>query len=149
MQKNVQAIADQSLALTLLPLEHWAQWADFFVQQPATWMTSLAKSTEQAQAEHPAEFSTEPSAELSAETSLETSPVELDLSESIDDLTRISGVGPKLAKKLNQAGVTRFVQIAELSDEAITQLERDVVRFNGRIKRDDWPGQARQFLLDV
>jgi len=149
MQKNVQAIADQSLALTLLPLEHWAQWADFFVQQPATWMTSLAKSTEQAQAERPAEFSTEPSAELSAETSLETSPVELDLSESIDDLTRISGVGPKLAKKLNQAGVTRFVQIAELSDEAITQLERDVVRFNGRIKRDDWPGQARQFLLDV
>ena len=149
MQKNVQAIADQSLALTLLSLEHWAQWADFFVQQPATWMTSLAKSTEQAQAERPAEFSTEPSAELSAETSLETSPVELDLSESIDDLTRISGVGPKLAKKLNQAGVTRFVQIAELSDEAITQLERDVVRFNGRIKRDDWPGQARQFLLDV
>ena len=149
MQKNVQAIADQSLALTLLPLEHWAQWADFFVQQPATWMTSLAKSTEQAQAERPAEFSTEPSAELSAETSLEISPVELDLSESIDDLTRISGVGPKLAKKLNQAGVTRFVQIAELSDEAITQLERDVVRFNGRIKRDDWPGQARQFLLDV
>ena len=149
MQKNVQAIADQSLALTLLPLEHWAQWVDFFVQQPATWMTSLAKSTEQAQAEGPAEFSTEPSAELSAETSLETSPVELDLSESIDDLTRISGVGPKLAKKLNQAGVTRFVQIAELSDEAITQLERDVVRFNGRIKRDDWPGQARQFLLDV
>lgn len=149
MQKNVQAIADQSLALTLLPLEHWAQWADFFVQQPATWMTSLAKSTEQAQAERPAEFSTEPSAELSAETSLETSPVELDLSESIDDLTRISGVGPKLAKKLNQAGVTRFVQIAELSDEAITQLERDVVGFNGRIKRDDWPGQARQFLLDV
>lgn len=149
MQKNVQAIADQSLALTLLPLEHWAQWADFFVQQPATWMTSLAKSTEQAQAERPAEFSTEPSAELSAETSLETSPVELDLSESIDDLTRISGVGPKLAKKLNQAGVTRFAQIAELSDEAITQLERDVVRFNGRIKRDDWPGQARQFLLDV
>ena len=51
MQKNVQAIADQSLALTLLPFEHWAQWADFFVQQPATWMTSLAKSTEQAQAE--------------------------------------------------------------------------------------------------
>ena len=49
MQKNVQAIADQSLALTLLPFEHWAQWADFFVQQPATWMTSLAKSTEQAQ----------------------------------------------------------------------------------------------------
>ena len=68
MQKNVQAIADQSLALTLLPFEHWAQWADFFVQQPKTWMTPRKKPTEQAQAERPAEFSTEPSAELSAET---------------------------------------------------------------------------------
>lgn len=145
MQKNVQAIADQSLALTLLPFEHWAQWADFFVQQPNTWMTPQAKSTDQAEAERPAELSAEPS----AETSVEVNPVELDLVESIDDLTRISGVGPKLAKKLNQAGVTRFVQIAELSDEAIAQLERDVVRFNGRIKRDDWPGQARQFILDV
>ena len=145
MQKNVQAIADQSLGLTLLPLEHWAQWADFFVQQPATWMAPHAKSTEQAQAKRSAEFSAEPS----AEPSLETSPVELDLDTSIDDLTRISGVGPKLAKKLNQAGVTRFAQIAELSDEAIAQLERDVVRFNGRIKRDDWQGQARQFILDV
>ena len=149
MQKHLQAIADQSLALTLLPIEHWAQWADFFVQQPATWMAPQAKSTEQAQAKRPAEFSDEPSAEPSAEPSLETSPVELDLDESIDDLTRISGVGPKLAKKLNQAGVTRFVQIAELSDEAIAQLEREVVRFNGSIKRDDWPGQARQFMLDV
>ena len=141
MQKNVQAIADQSLALTLLPFEHWAQWADFFVQQPVTWMTPQATSTEQAEAKRPAE--------PSAETSVDVNPVELGLGESIDDLTRISGVGPKLAKRLNQAGVTRFVQIAELSDEAIAQLERDVVRFSGRIKRDDWPGQARQFLLDV
>ena len=137
MQKNVQAIADHSLALTLLPFEHWAQWADFFVQQPKTWMAPKANSTKHTP--------TEPS----AEPSVKANPVELDLGESTDDLTRISGVGPKLAKKLNQAGVTRFVQIAELSDEAIAQLERDVVRFNGRIKRDDWQGQARKFISDV
>ena len=137
MQKNVQAIADHSLALTLLPFEHWAQWADFFVQQPKTWMAPKANS--------PKQTPTEPS----AEPSVKVNPVELDLGESTDDLTRISGVGPKLAKKLNQAGLTRFIQIAELSDEAIAQLERDVVRFNGRIKRDDWQGQARKFILDV
>lgn len=141
MQKDVQAIADQSLALTLLPFEHWAQWADFLVQQPKTWMVAQESSTKQTQVER--------SAQRSAEPSFETNPVELDSGESIDDLTRISGVGSKLAEKLYQAGVTRFVQIAELSDEAIAQLERDVVRFNGRIKRDDWQGQARQFMLDV
>lgn len=145
MQKDVQAIADQSLALTLLPFEHWAQWADFFVQQPKTWMVVQENSTKQTQVERSAQRPAEPS----VEPSFETTPVDLDSDESIDDLTRISGVGPKLAKKLNQAGVTRFVQIAELSDEAIAQLEREVVRFNGRIKRDDWPGQARQFMLDV
>lgn len=132
MQKNIQAIADHSLALTLLPFEHWAQWTDFFVQQPKTWMTVQGKPLKQTQ----------------AESSIE-SPVELDPSETVDDLTRISGVGPKLAKKLNRAGVTRFVQIAELSDEDIEQLERDVVGFKGRIKRDDWQSQARQFMLDV
>ena len=141
MQKNVQAIADQSLALTLLPFEHWAQWADFFVQQPNTWMTPQKKSTEPT--------NVKPTVQTEVKSPDESQPVALDLGETVDDLTRISGVGPKLAKKLNQAGVTRFAQIAELSDEAITQLERDVVRFNGRIKRDDWPGQARQFLLDV
>ncbi len=141
MQKNVQAIADQSLALTLLPFEHWAQWADFFVQQPKTWMTPRKKSTEPT--------NVKPTAQTKVMSPTESHLVVLDQGETVDDLTRISGVGPKLAKKLNQAGVTRFAQIAELSDEAITQLERDVVRFNGRIKRDDWPGQARQFLLDV
>jgi large subunit ribosomal protein L21 len=34
-----------------------------------------------------------------------------------DDLTAINGVGPAAAKKLNEAGITSFAQIAALSEE--------------------------------
>ncbi len=62
-----------------------------------------------------------------------------------DDLTRISGVGPALEKKLNAAGFTRFEQIATLSAADIERLESTVLRFSGRIERDDWKGQAALF----
>lgn len=63
-----------------------------------------------------------------------------------DDLTRISGVGPALAKKLNAAGYSTFAQIAALSDDDIAELESTVIRFSGRILRDDWKGQASRFI---
>ena len=90
MQKNVQAIADQSLALTLLPFEHWAQWADFFVQQPKTWMTPRKKPTEPT--------NVKPTAQTEVMSPAEPHPVALDLGETVDDLTRISGVGQNWQK---------------------------------------------------
>lgn len=65
-----------------------------------------------------------------------------------DDLTRISGVGPALAKKLTEAGYTSFQQIADLTQEQIEELEATVIRFSGRIERDDWKGQARGFVAN-
>ncbi|WP_089729363.1 helix-hairpin-helix domain-containing protein [Candidatus Thiosymbion oneisti] len=60
-----------------------------------------------------------------------------------DDLTAIDGIGPTLAKKLNAAGISSYAQLAVLSDDDIERLEKDIIRFSGRIKRDDWVGQAR------
>jgi len=64
--------------------------------------------------------------------------------EKKDDLTAIGGIGPALAKKLNAAGISSYAQLAALSDEDIQRLETDVIRFSGRIKRDDWVGQAKK-----
>jgi len=69
-----------------------------------------------------------------------------EVSSESDDLTRISGVGPALAKKLVAAGYTTFGQIAELSDEQIAELESSVIRFSGRIQRDGWKAQARDLM---
>ncbi len=59
-----------------------------------------------------------------------------------DDLKRISGVGPALERKLNDAGVTRFAQIAAWSDDDV-ELMDDLLSFRGRITRDNWIEQAK------
>jgi Uncharacterized conserved protein len=63
-----------------------------------------------------------------------------------DDLKLISGVGPGLEKKLQDAGITTYAQIAKLTAREITELETHVVKFAGRITRDDWIGQAKQLM---
>lgn len=60
-----------------------------------------------------------------------------------DDLTRIKGLGPKLSATLNGAGVTSFAQIAAWSDADIDRIDALLGRFQGRIRRDDWVGQAK------
>lgn len=65
--------------------------------------------------------------------------------EASGDLKQISGVGPALEKKLNEAGITRLEQIAELTDDDIKRIDEQL-NFKGRIERDDWIGQARAIL---
>ena len=60
-----------------------------------------------------------------------------------DDLTRIKGVGPKLAALLREQGITGFAQMAAWTDEDIDRIDPTLGRFEGRIRRDDWVGQAR------
>ena len=65
---------------------------------------------------------------------------------SQDDLQLIVGVGPGLEKKLRDAGITSYSQIAALTPAEIAKLEANVVKFTGRITRDDWIGQAQQLM---
>ena len=64
-----------------------------------------------------------------------------------DDLTRIKGLGPKLAGTLRELGVVSFAQIAAWTDADIDRIDAQLGRFQGRIRRDDWPAQA-QLLAD-
>ena len=59
-----------------------------------------------------------------------------------DDLTTIKGVGPVLAKKLNDLGIYHFWQVAQMKDDAVAQIE-EKLSFKGRIERDDWIAQAK------
>lgn len=60
-----------------------------------------------------------------------------------DDLTRIKGLGPKLATTLADLGVTRFSQIAAWSEADIDRIDPKLGRFQGRIRRDSWVEQAK------
>jgi len=63
--------------------------------------------------------------------------------ERRDDLTVIGGIGPALAKKLKDAGISSFAQLAALSDKDVAQMDK-TMDLRGRIKRDDWVGQAKK-----
>ena len=65
-----------------------------------------------------------------------------------DDLTRISGVGPGLSEKLNSNGVFHFWQIAEWGPAEVAYMD-DQLSFKGRIDRDDWIAQAKEFAAEA
>jgi len=58
-----------------------------------------------------------------------------------DDLKAIAGIGPKLEAVLNGYGVWTYGQIADWTDAEIAWMD-DTLGFRGRIRRDDWAGQA-------
>ena len=64
-----------------------------------------------------------------------------------DDLQKIKGIGPRLAAVLNELGIYRYRQIAELSPDEITGIN-ERLRFKGRIEREKWVEQARELLGD-
>jgi len=62
-----------------------------------------------------------------------------------DDLSLLSGVGPVLVKKLNEAGITTFRQIAELTPEQAKELD-EKLSLRGRIEREEWIEQAKELM---
>ncbi len=60
-----------------------------------------------------------------------------------DDLKQLSGVGPALEKKLNEAGVSTFAQIADWKKADIESMD-EKLSFKGRIEREGWVAQAKK-----
>jgi small subunit ribosomal protein S2 len=62
-----------------------------------------------------------------------------------DDLTKLTGVGPQLEKKLNDAGIYHYWQLAAMKPEDVTKVDTDL-KLHGRIDRDNWIAQARTLI---
>lgn len=62
-----------------------------------------------------------------------------------DDLTKIAGVGPATAEKLNARGITTFSLIADLTDDQITQLNEEL-ELRDSITQKDWRTQAKSLV---
>ncbi|CUH32636.1 NADH-quinone oxidoreductase chain 2 [Jannaschia seosinensis] len=60
-----------------------------------------------------------------------------------DDLTRINGIGPKLANTLNDLGFWHFDQIASWSDREAAWVDAQLEGVKGRVTRDEWVKQAK------
>jgi branched-chain amino acid transport system ATP-binding protein len=61
-----------------------------------------------------------------------------------DDLKLIKGIGPVNEGKLNKNGVRTFAQIAAWKKADVIEAER-YLEFDGRIARENWVGQAKNF----
>lgn len=67
--------------------------------------------------------------------------------DEVDDLKKISGVGPALESKLNGFGVYTYQQIVDWNAENILAFD-ELLSFKGRIERDDWQGQAKSLQAE-
>ncbi len=65
-------------------------------------------------------------------------------SDERDRLQKIKGVGPSIERTLNEMGIFRFQQIAEMSEYDIDRVANRLKGFHSRIYREDWIGQARE-----
>lgn len=66
-----------------------------------------------------------------------------------DDLTRISsGITTKLEQKLNDAGVFHFWQIADLTPDQATALDRRL-KLKGQIATEGWVAAAKKLVTDA
>ncbi|WP_371223557.1 NADH-quinone oxidoreductase subunit E [Roseovarius sp. 2305UL8-3] len=63
--------------------------------------------------------------------------------EGADDLKLIKGVGAKLETELNEKGVYHYDQIAGWSEAEVAWADQHLVKFKGRVSRDDWVAQAK------
>lgn len=62
-----------------------------------------------------------------------------------DDLKLIKGVGPVLERRLHELGVKSFADLAALTPERVKEID-EAIEFPGRIERERWIEQAKEFL---
>ena len=63
--------------------------------------------------------------------------------EGADDLKKLDGAGPAAVKKLNEAGITTFAQIAAMSADDVARVEEETA-LKGKFERGNWVEQAKE-----
>ena len=66
-----------------------------------------------------------------------------------DDLERIHGVGPKIAKLLRSLDIVSFQQVADFTPSDIATVSEALETFPDRIERDNWMASARELEREV
>ena len=61
-----------------------------------------------------------------------------------DDLTALTGVGPAFAKKLNEAGVTSYAQVAGWTKAEIDRLDGEISGLKTKAEKGDWVAEAKK-----
>jgi NADH-quinone oxidoreductase subunit E len=111
-------------------------------EKPAAEKKTAAKKPAAAKAAKPKASATAP-AQAADGAAQKPKGLEAPRAAGADDLTKIEGIGPKLAETLNGWGVYHFDQIAKWGANEIAYADTNVPRFKGRCTRDKWVAQAK------
>jgi large subunit ribosomal protein L21 len=60
-----------------------------------------------------------------------------------DALTELTGVGPALATKLNEAGITTFAQVAAWTEADLDALSETITGLKAKAEKNDWINAAK------
>lgn len=71
------------------------------------------------------------------------SPPDQPPSPANGSVTQLKGLGPKVAARLAELGITTVGQVAALTDDQADALDAQLGSFRGRMARDRWIEQAR------
>lgn len=83
-----------------------------------------------------------PVAETVVEASTAAEPASTTAEQSDDDLTRLTGIGPKLAEAMKAAGICTYAQLTTMSVEDVSQaLAGSNIRYN-KASAESWAEQA-------
>lgn len=140
---NLEAlfVAPETVAELAEPVTEAIVEADVVLADAAVEAVEQITETVAETVETVTEAAPEPVAEVLAAIAPE--PVAV---ETPDDLTVLTGIGPKLALSLAERGVTRFAQIAAWTEEEVSALDKDM-KLMGRIGREAWIAQAARLAV--
>jgi len=62
-----------------------------------------------------------------------------------DDLAKLSGAGPQIIQKLNDAGIYHYWQVASMTAADVEKVDHDL-KLGGKIARDGWVDQAKTLV---
>jgi small subunit ribosomal protein S2 len=65
-----------------------------------------------------------------------------------DDFSKLQGAGPQIIKKMNDAGIFHFWQIAAMTPQDVKKIDHDL-KLGGRMTRDGLVDQARTLVAGV
>ncbi len=65
-----------------------------------------------------------------------------------DDFQKLTGIGPFIEEKLNTIGIYNYQQLANMTESDIDVITTLIDFFPGRIRRDDWKGQAQVLVQE-
>lgn len=90
-----------------------------------------------------ASFDASPATELAPPAPVTAAPTPAAADYASEPVTQLKGLGPKVAGRLAELGVTTIGQMAALSTDQAELIDAQLGAFTGRMGRDRWIEQAR------